>query len=78
MTNDLKYVDVHVGKQIRKTRKERGITQMTIAEYCGITFQQIQKYENGKNRVSASRLAQISRLMGKPVQDFFPACFTKG
>ncbi len=64
-------VDVHVGKRIRQRRWMIGMTQQQLAEAVGIKFQQIQKYETGMNRVSASRLWDISRAMGVPVSFFF-------
>ncbi len=64
-------VDVHVGKRIRHRRWMNGTTQQQLAEQVGIKFQQIQKYETGMNRVSASRLWDIARSMGVPVAFFF-------
>ena len=64
-------VDVHVGKRIRHRRWTIGITQQQLAEKVGIKFQQIQKYETGMNRVSASRLWDISEVLGVPVAFFF-------
>lgn len=64
-------VDVHVGKRIRHRRWTIGMTQQQLAEAVGIKFQQIQKYETGMNRVSASRLWEISRAMEVPVAFFF-------
>ena len=64
-------VDVHVGKRIRHRRWLVGMTQQQLAEKVGIKFQQIQKYETGMNRVSASRLWDISEAMGVPVSFFF-------
>ncbi len=64
-------VDVHVGKRIRHRRWMVGMTQQQLAERVGIKFQQIQKYETGMNRVSASRLWDISDAMGVPVSFFF-------
>jgi transcriptional regulator with XRE-family HTH domain len=64
-------VDVHVGKRIRHRRWMVGMTQQQLAENVGIKFQQIQKYETGMNRVSASRLWEISRTLGVPVGHFF-------
>ena len=64
-------VDVHVGGRIRQRRMLLGITQQTLGENLGITFQQVQKYEIGANRVSASRLWAISRLLGVPIGYFF-------
>ena len=64
-------VDVHVGKRIRHRRWMIGMTQQQLAERVGIKFQQIQKYETGMNRVSASRLWDISETLGVPVSFFF-------
>jgi transcriptional regulator with XRE-family HTH domain len=64
-------VDVHVGKRIRHRRWMNGTTQQQLAEKVGIKFQQIQKYETGMNRVSASRLWDIARSLGVSVAFFF-------
>jgi transcriptional regulator with XRE-family HTH domain len=64
-------VDVHVGKRIRHRRWMVGMTQQQLAQKVGIKFQQIQKYETGMNRVSASRLWDISEAMSVPVAYFF-------
>ena len=64
-------VDVHVGKRIRQRRWLTGMTQQKLAELVGIKFQQIQKYETGANRVSASRLWDIADALGVPVSFFF-------
>ena len=64
-------VDVHVGKRIRHRRWLVGITQQQLAEAVGIKFQQIQKYETGANRVSASRLWDIAEALGVNVAFFF-------
>lgn len=64
-------VDVHVGKRIRHRRWLVGMTQQQLAEKVGIKFQQIQKYETGMNRVSASRLWDIADAMDVPVSFFF-------
>ncbi len=64
-------VDVHVGKRIRHRRWMVGMTQQQLAEKVGIKFQQIQKYETGMNRVSASRLWEISEALSVPVGFFF-------
>ncbi|MDU8929583.1 helix-turn-helix transcriptional regulator [Alisedimentitalea sp. MJ-SS2] len=64
-------VDVHVGKRIRHRRWLVGMTQQQLAEQVGIKFQQIQKYETGANRVSASRLWDISEALDVPVSFFF-------
>lgn len=64
--------DIYVGSRIRLQRKRLQITQTTLGERLGITFQQIQKYENGKNRVSPSKIHQISEIFQVPISFFFP------
>ncbi len=64
-------VDKHVGQRIRHRRWLVGMTQQQLAEAVGIKFQQIQKYETGANRVSASRLWDISRALGVAPSFFF-------
>ncbi len=64
-------VDVHVGKRIRHRRWMVGMTQQQLAGKVGIKFQQIQKYETGMNRVSASRLWEISESLEVPINFFF-------
>ena len=64
-------VDVHVGKRVRHRRWMVGMTQQQLAEKVGIKFQQIQKYETGMNRVSASRLWDIAEALAVPVSYFF-------
>ena len=68
MTND---IDLHVGKRLRRRRRLLGLTQQSLAEQVGIRFQQIQKYECGANRVSASRLFELSEALSVPVQYFY-------
>jgi len=64
-------VDVHVGKRVRHRRWLIGMTQQQLAEKVGIKFQQIQKYETGANRISASRLWDIADALDVPVSFFF-------
>ncbi|GAA6202334.1 helix-turn-helix transcriptional regulator [Aquicoccus sp. SU-CL01552] len=64
-------VDVHVGKRVRHRRWLVGMTQQQLAEQVGIKFQQIQKYETGANRISASRLWDIAEALEVPVSFFF-------
>ena len=64
-------VDVHVGRRIRHRRWTLGTTQQQLADAVGIKFQQIQKYETGANRVSASRLWDIAVALSVPVSFFF-------
>ncbi len=64
-------IEVHVGSRVRLRRILLGMSQTHLGEKLEITYQQIQKYERGFNRVSASRLYQISRILGVPVSFFF-------
>lgn len=64
-------IDVHVGSRIRMQRALKGVTQMALAEGIGVTFQQVQKYEKGTNRVSPSRLQAIADILRVPVASFF-------
>jgi len=64
-------IDAHVGKRIRMRRSMLNITQEMLAESVGVTFQQIQKYERGANRISASRLHQFSQALTVPVEYFY-------
>jgi transcriptional regulator with XRE-family HTH domain len=64
-------VDMHVGARVRMRRKFLGISQQALAAQLGITFQQVQKYERGANRVSASKLYEIARALEAPVSFFF-------
>ena len=65
-------VDLHVGGKIRDRRKEIRLSQSDLGKETGVSFQQLQKYENGTNRVGASRLAAIAKALGVPVGHFFP------
>jgi transcriptional regulator with XRE-family HTH domain len=69
-------VDVHVGKRLKHARLSLGITQEKLASLVGLTFQQVQKYENGTNRVSASRLFDLASALQKPVSYFFEGLTT--
>lgn len=64
-------VDLHVGKQLRQRRWLLGMTQQQLAQAVGIRFQQVQKYESGANRVSASRLWDLAKALNSPVTYFF-------
>jgi transcriptional regulator with XRE-family HTH domain len=64
-------IDRHVGLRIRVRRKELGVSQEKLAESIGLTFQQVQKYERGANRVSASKLYEIARSLQAPISYFF-------
>lgn len=64
-------IDVHVGQRIRLRRNLVGMTQEQLASSVGVTFQQIQKYERGFNRVSASRLYDIGNVLSVPISFFF-------
>lgn len=64
-------VDVHVGRRLRSRRTMLGMSQEDLGEAVGVTFQQIQKYERGLNRIGCSRLYQFSRALGVAVSYFF-------
>lgn len=64
-------IDVHVGKRLRLRRTLLGMSQEQLANAVGVTFQQIQKYERGSNRVSASRLYDVARVLGVNIAFFF-------
>ena len=64
-------VDIHVGARLRLRRTSLGMSQEKLGEHLGITFQQIQKYEKGTNRIGASRLQKISEVLSIPVSYLF-------
>jgi transcriptional regulator with XRE-family HTH domain len=64
-------VDVHVGRRLRLRRASLGMSQDRLGEAIGLTFQQIQKYERGINRIAAGRLYEIGHVLGVPVAFFF-------
>jgi transcriptional regulator with XRE-family HTH domain len=66
-------VDIEVGQRIRIQRMATGLSQTTLADQLGVTFQQVQKYEKGVNRVGAGRLTKIAKVLGVPVGNFFGA-----
>jgi transcriptional regulator with XRE-family HTH domain len=71
MSNRPDPVDIYVGGRIRQRRNLLGMSQDKLAGNLGVTFQQVQKYENGVNRVGASRLFQVAKTLGVPVAYFF-------
>ncbi len=64
-------VDIHVGTRVRMRRTLLGLSQEKLGDAVGLTFQQIQKYERGANRVGASRLYEFSRILDVPISYFF-------
>jgi transcriptional regulator with XRE-family HTH domain len=66
-------VDIEVGHRIRIERLARGLSQTALANQLGVTFQQVQKYEKGVNRVGAGRLTKIAEVLGIDVSAFFGA-----
>ncbi|MEO1040257.1 MAG: helix-turn-helix transcriptional regulator [Pseudomonadota bacterium] len=75
MTNE---IDHHVGKRLRRRRRLLGLTQQQLAQAVGIRFQQVQKYECGANRVSASRLFELAEALDVPVQYFYEGLQGRG
>ncbi len=70
-TEDVRPIDRHVGGRLRAKRLELGLSQVSLANGLGVTFQQIQKYERGTNRVVASRLFDLAQILRVPVDYFF-------
>jgi transcriptional regulator with XRE-family HTH domain len=66
-------IDIEVGKRIRVYRRQAGLSQTRLGEALKLTFQQVQKYEKGANRVAPSRLEVIARVCGVPVSAFMPS-----
>lgn len=64
-------IDIHVGARVRLMRTLLGLTQHTLADELGLTFQQVQKYERGANRISASRLYKLAQILNVPISYFF-------
>ena len=71
-------IDLHVGGRVRMRRMIVGMSQERLGEALGLTFQQVQKYEKGSNRIGASRLQQISHILEVPVEFFFEGLPTAG
>jgi transcriptional regulator with XRE-family HTH domain len=69
-------VDLHVGARVRMRRKLLGVSQEKLAGALGLTFQQVQKYERGSNRISASKLFEIARFLEVPPAYFFDGLST--
>ncbi len=70
-TGDPNPIDVHVGNRVRLRRTLKGLSQEKLGEAIGLTFQQVQKYERGANRIGASRLYDLARVLDVPVSFFF-------
>ncbi len=64
-------VDVHVGRRLRELRKAANLSQTDVATALGLSFQQVQKYERGSNRISASKLHEASKLLGVTIAAFY-------
>ena len=71
-------VDVHVGKRLKIRRSLLGLSQEKLAEAIGLTFQQIQKYERGLNRISAGRLFELSKILEVPIPYFYEGLRGRG
>ena len=63
-------IDQHVGERLKQIRKQKGLTQDDLAEKLGVSFQQIQKYENGKNRISYSKMVELSQFLKVSLDSF--------
>jgi transcriptional regulator with XRE-family HTH domain len=70
---DLDPIDAHVGTRIRELRGEQRVTQAQLATALGVSFQQVQKYERGVNRMAASTLVKAAAALGCQISEFFPS-----
>jgi len=70
-------IDIHVGQRVRARRKMLGLSQTQLGHELGVTFQQVQKYERGTNRIGSSRLFRMSNSLDVPVAYFFEGAETK-
>lgn len=68
---EIKEANVRIGKKLRALRESCGVTQMKLAAGLGVTFQQLQKYEKGENRISAGTLYMVSKKLNKPIDYFY-------
>ena len=71
MPKGIDTADRHVGQRVRAYRLSRGMSQSTLGDRIGVTFQQIQKYENGVNRIGSGRLQKIAGILGVPISALF-------
>lgn len=74
MTKITDPIDIRVGQRLRSLRRHLGLTQSALSRMVNLTYQQIQKYENGVNRMGSGRLVQIAAVLGVPVEYFFDDC----
>jgi len=71
-------LDIEVGRRVRTFRLQKGISQGKLGDRLGLTFQQVQKYEKGTDRIGAGRLQRIAGILGVPVADFFTSRRRRG
>lgn len=71
MTSNCEEIDIAIGQRVRLARRDAGLSQEALADKLGLTFQQVQKYEKGANRIACSRMVQIAQALGRPVAYFF-------
>lgn len=72
MKSDLRHLDIIIGRNLKQLRLSKGMTQSNLAEALGLTFQQVQKYETGANRISGSRLLEIARILQADLATVLP------
>ncbi len=70
--------DIHIGRRLREARLARGLSQGLLSKKLGVSFQQVQKYESGANRIAGSRLWDISGILEVPVDYFFEGLLSRG
>ncbi len=78
MTKKANPIDAQVGSRVRIRRMLIGMSQERLGELLGLTFQQVQKYEKGVNRIGAGRLFEVSRILGVPIDFFYEGVSTQG
>jgi transcriptional regulator with XRE-family HTH domain len=71
MPKEITAIDRHVARRIKIARQESGLSQMSVAERVGMTYQQLYKYENGEDRIYSGRLALLAHIFEKPIHWFF-------
>lgn len=71
MPKELTEIDRQIGERLRRKRLERGLTQSDIARALGVSFQQVQKFEKGKNRINASQLRRVAERLGAAIAEFY-------
>jgi transcriptional regulator with XRE-family HTH domain len=73
MTNTANQIDIEIGRNLKRARHAQGLSQTNIGNMIGVTFQQVQKYETGVNRIAASRLVEIAQALKVDIKELLPS-----